>query len=132
MSAPEIHTWDSAPWFITLHLLVAGLALVVGALILARRKGDLTHRYLGRTWVVLMLVTASGSFLIQARGRLSLIHLLSVLVLVSVPMGILQIRRGRVRGHMLTMTFTYLGLVIAGAFTLLPYRMLGQLVLGAR
>jgi uncharacterized membrane protein len=33
---------------------------------------------------------------------------------------------------MLTMTFTYLGLVIAGAFTLLPYRMLGQLVFGAR
>lgn len=132
MSAPEIHTWDGAPWSIALHLLVAGLALFVGALILASRKVDLAHRYLGRAWVAFMLLTASGSFLIQARGHLSLIHLLRMLVLVSVPKGILQIRRSWVRGHMLTMTFTNVGLVIAGAFTSLPHRMLGQLVFGAR
>ncbi len=132
MGTPEIHTLAEAPWFIKAHLATALLSLLIGATILLRRKGDVTHRSMGRAWVALMLFTAAISFLIEARGRLSLIHVLSFVVLVTVPLGVVHIRSGRVQHHKITMLSAFAGLVMAGAFTLLPYRMLGQLVFGAR
>jgi uncharacterized membrane protein len=59
-------------------------------------------------------------------------HVFSVVVLVMVPLAVLHIRRKRVRAHRITMTSVFAGLIIAGAFTLLPYRMLGQLVFASR
>jgi uncharacterized membrane protein len=132
MTTPEIHTLADAPWYIKAHLAASVLALVIGMVILLRKKGDLIHKSLGRSWVALMLFTAAISFSIQARGRFSLIHLLSVIVLVAVPLGVVHIRSGQVKRHMVTMVSAFAGLAIAGAFTLLPYRMLGQLVFAAR
>jgi uncharacterized membrane protein len=79
-----------------------------------------------------MITIAATSFFIQARSRFSLIHVLSVAVLVMVPLAIISIRRKRVQAHRYIMSGVLVGLVIAGAFTLLPYRMLGQLVFAAR
>jgi uncharacterized membrane protein len=127
---PVIHTLADAPWFVLMRLALALAALAVGTLILLRRKGDLPHKRLGRTWVGLMLAAASISFLIQARGRFNLIHILSVLILIIVPLGVVHIRRKRVTQHRYSMIGAFAGLAIAGAFNLLPYRMLGQLVFG--
>jgi uncharacterized membrane protein len=126
-----IHTLADAPWHVLAHLAVALLAVVLGSALLLRRKGDATHKAIGWSWVVLMLAAALTSFFIQARDRFSLIHVFSVVVLVMVPLAVVHIRRGRVRAHRATMISVFAGLVIAGAFTLLPYRMLGQLVFGA-
>jgi uncharacterized membrane protein len=131
-TAPQIHALADAPWFVLLHLALALCALGAGTVMLARRKGDVLHRRLGWVWATVMVGTALVSFAIQARGRFSAIHVLSVVVLVTVPLGIVHIRRGRVHSHRITMISTFAGLAIAGAFTLLPYRMLGQLVFGAR
>ncbi len=132
MGTPEIHTLAGAPWFIHVHLATALLSLVIGVAILLRRKGDIIHKNLGRLWAALMLFTAALSFLIQARGRFSLIHVLSVAVLISVPVGVMHIRSGRVKRHKITMLSTFAGLAIAATFTLLPYRMLGQFVFGTK
>ena len=78
-----------------------------------------------------MLAAAISSFLIQARGRCRLIPILSIVILVMVPLGIVHIRRKRVLRHRNTMASAF-SVAIAGAFTLLPYRMLGQLVFGVR
>jgi uncharacterized membrane protein len=130
--ALTIHSLADAPWHVLAHLAVALLAVVLGTAILLRRKGDATHKAIGWSWVGLMLAAALTSFFIQARGRFSLIHVFSVVVLVMVPLAIVHIRRRRVRAHRVTMISVFAGLVIAGAFTLLPYRMLGQLVFAAR
>jgi uncharacterized membrane protein len=127
-----IHTLADAPWHVLAHLAVAVLALVLGTTVLLRRKGDLTHKTIGWAWVCLMLAAALTSFFIQARGRFSFIHVFSVVVLVMVPLAVVHIRRKRVRAHRYTMASVFAGLVIAGAFTLLPYRMLGQLVFASR
>lgn len=127
-----IHSLAEAPWYVLAHLAFALLAVVLGTTVLLRRKGDLTHKTIGWAWVLLMLSAALTSFFIQARDRFSLIHVFSVVVLVMVPLAVLHIRRKRVRAHRYTMTSVFAGLVIAGAFTLLPYRMLGQLVFAAR
>jgi uncharacterized membrane protein len=128
----EIHSLSNAPWYLLLHLACAFLAVVLGAAVLLRRKGDSPHKAMGWSWVCLMITIAVTSFFIQARSRFSVIHVLSVAVLVMVPLAIISIRRKRVQAHRYIMSGVFTGLVIAGAFTLLPYRMLGQLVFAAR
>lgn len=113
-----------------IHLTATILALLLGIVMLARRKGTGWHRTLGWTWVGLMLTAAVSSFWITGiRGDYSPIHILSVVVLVTVPAAILAIRKGKVSTHrraMLTLFFT--GLVLPGLFTLLPMRLLGRLL----
>jgi uncharacterized membrane protein len=127
-----IHSLADAPRHVLAHLAVAVLAVVLGTTVLLRRKGDRTHKSVGWAWVCLMLAAALTSLFIQARDRFSVIHVFSVVVLVMVPLAVLHIRRKRVRAHRYTMISVFAGLIIAGAFTLLPYRMLGELVFASR
>lgn len=127
---PSIYTVDQAPLHILLYLAAALVAVIVGAVVLFRRKGTVHHRWLGRLWAALMLYVAIGSFWIQGRDRLSLIHVRSAVIIVAVPRAVWAIRRGKVRTHRISMMSAYAGLCIAGAFTLLPYRMLGRLFFG--
>lgn len=113
---------------IVAHIATAGAALVLGGIALASPKGTLRHKILGRLWVGLMLATALISFGIQTRGHFSAIHILSVITLIGVSAAVFAAARGRIRQHRRGMLATYISLVIAGAFTLLPGRLLGQLV----
>ncbi|HEX7043092.1 MAG TPA: DUF2306 domain-containing protein [Burkholderiales bacterium] len=113
---------------IALHLLAASAALGLGAIVLSRRKGTAAHRLLGRLWVGAMFVTAAGSFWIRMDGGFSWIHLLSARALVAVSMGLWHIRRARTRAHRRWMVGACVGLAVAGAFTLLLDRLLGQVV----
>ena len=79
----------SAPRPIPWHAFAAFAALAVGGAQLALPKGTMRHRALGYAWVALMLVIAISSFWIQQIrlvGPFSPIHLLSILVLVTVPL----------------------------------------------
>jgi uncharacterized membrane protein len=97
-------------------------------------KGTSRHRALGYVWVALMLVIAISSFWIHGMrqlGPFSLIHLLSIMVLVMLPAGLYFARIHRVRGHKLTMVGLFAGaLVIAGLFTFVPGRLMHQVVFG--
>jgi uncharacterized membrane protein len=113
---------------ILLHIAAALAAVLLGAVVLYRPKGTAVHRMMGRVWVGLMLVVAVGSFFIQARDRLSLIHILSVVIILSMASAVYAARHNNIRGHKISMRISYASLCVAGLFTLLPYRMLGQLV----
>jgi uncharacterized membrane protein len=64
-------------------------------------------------------------------GPFSLLHLLSVWVLAMLPVAILAARKGDVRRHRTAMTSFVIGaLGIAGAFTLLPGRIMHQVFFG--
>jgi len=112
--------------FIALHLAFAVAALLAGIAILVRTKGTPSHRLLGRIWVGAMAVTALGSFAITGNGHLSWIHALSAWTLLSLVMGVRAIRANRLAAHRGWMLNTYAGLAIAGAFTLLPSRLIGR------
>lgn len=122
---------------ILLHLATVLPALVLGPVVLLRRKGDGLHRLLGRVWAALMLATAISSAFIRAPGAgiagtgFSFIHVFTVWTLVNVPLAVWMVRRGNIAAHRGMMTGLYIGLVIAGAFILLPGRLLGSLVFGA-
>ena len=91
---------------------------------------------LGRVWAGLMIVTAISSAFIRTPGAgiagtgFSYIHIFTVWTLVSIPLGIWAIRNDRVRAHRGIMVGLYVGLLIAGSFTFIPGRLLGNLVFG--
>jgi len=117
-------------WLI-LHLATVIPAIPLGAYVLLHRKGDARHKLLGRVWAFLMLATALSSFgLTGLTGNYSPIHLLSILVLISLPRAIWDARSGRIARHRRTMTILYASLVVAGLFTFLPGRLFGIWLFG--
>ena len=112
------------------HLLAALLAVTLGSINLACKKGTFQHRVLGWCWLVLMLVVTVPSFWIRELkdGSFSWIHLLTVVTLASMAVAIVAIRRGRVRTHARAMIGTMVGAAIAGAFALMPGRFLSMLL----
>ncbi|MBC2776236.1 DUF2306 domain-containing protein [Parasphingopyxis marina] len=116
------------PLPLIIHLATFLPALPLGAYLLLRRKGDRLHKRLGRIWAMLMVVTAIASF--GVGDGLSFIHIFSVTTLISIPLAIWRIRVGDVRGHRRAMEAVYIGLVVAGAFTFVPGRLLGVLLFG--
>jgi uncharacterized membrane protein len=123
-----MHQWSPV---IIAHTLVAFAAFLIGMGMLARRKGDSTHRLIGRIWVGLLSATALSSFFIKTSGQFSWIHLLSVMTLVFIVRGVLHARNGRIKDHKSTMISLYFGsLIIAGLFTFAPGRLLNRLVFG--
>jgi uncharacterized membrane protein len=124
----------SASPVIQIHAFAAIAAFGIGGFVLFRRKGDDTHRRLGRLWVILMAATAVSSlFIWQSRtfGLFSPIHLLSLITLVTLWLGVRHARRRNIRAHLITMQALYLGaLVIAGWFTFMPGRIMNEVVFG--
>jgi uncharacterized membrane protein len=115
-----------APLAIQIHAFAALAAFLLGLVQLARLKGTHTHRLIGYTWV-------SSFFIHELRhwGSFSFIHLLSIFTLAMLPLGVYFARRHNVVGHRKTMLGLFFGaLVVAGAFTLLPGRILGRVVFG--
>ncbi len=119
---------------IQLHALAAMSAFLLGLVQLAAPKGTLPHRVLGWLWVALMCAAAVSGFFIHTLkiwGIWNPIHLLAAYTLAMLPLGILHARRHRIAGHRQTMTGMFIfALVLAGVFTLLPGRIMHDVVFG--
>jgi uncharacterized membrane protein len=64
-------------------------------------------------------------------GPVDPIHLLSIFTLITLPLAVWAAHRHRVAEHRRAMISLFLGaLVIAGAFTLVPGRIMHQVVFG--
>jgi uncharacterized membrane protein len=124
---------DAAP-AIPLHAFAAMTAFVLGLVQFAAPKGTWPHRTLGWIWVGLMASVAVSSFWIhQIRllGPWSPIHLLSIFTLAMLPLAVWRARMHRVADHRRIMILTFSGaLVAAGLFTLLPGRIIHEVVFG--
>jgi len=120
---------------ISSHALAALSAFVLGTVQMLAPKGTVPHRIIGYLWVALMLWVAAASFWIhQIRliGDWSPIHLLSVLTLVTVPLAVFAARAGRIQTHKRAMRALYFfALILAGLFTLLPGRIMHDVVFGS-
>ena len=113
------------------HLATILPAFVIGAFLLVCRKGSSFHKTLGKIYMSLMLGTALITLCMSARigptffGHFGFIHLFSVLVLYCVPSAYFAARSGRIKTHRNNMIGLYLGgILIAGAFTFAPGRLL--------
>lgn len=118
---------------VQLHVLAVIPAMILAPWLLLMRKGTPRHRLLGRVWLVAMAVTAiSALFIHEIRliGIWSPIHLLSFLTLASCLAILRSARAGRVREHRLAVLgLFWMALVGAGLFTLLPGRIMHEVML---
>jgi uncharacterized membrane protein len=125
---------SSWPPHIAIHTLAALTALVLGIVQLVAPKGTINHRAIGWLWVWAMVIVAVTSLMIRVTGLpniggFSIIHLLTVLTLVTLPLIVSRARQKNIAGHRRAATILFFGgLVTAGLFTLLPTRRLGQLL----
>ena len=118
---------------IALHIVAAVSSLILGIVVLSMPKGTPLHKLLGRIWVTIMAFVAAGSFSIRGLGEdggLSWIHLLSAITLVSLVYAVIMIRRGNRRAHFSAMIGSFIGVQVAGIFTLAPDRIIGSFLFG--
>lgn len=130
---PNLSLLAAAPVKIQLHVAAALTALAIGTVLMVGVKGTRLHRTLGWTWVVAMAATAVSSLFIREmnHGAMSWIHLLSGWTIVALPMAVYAARRHKVHMHRRFMTGLFVGgLLIAGAFTFLPGRLLWRVFFG--
>lgn len=121
----------AAPWYIQLHAGTGIAALGLGAVQLAAPKGTLPHRQLGYVWVGLMLIVATTAIFIRGGGGFSWLHLFVPLTIAGVAGLIWQARRGKINRHRNDVLMLFFGaLLIPGAFSFLPGRLMHQVVMG--
>jgi uncharacterized membrane protein len=123
---------------IAVHMTAAIGAVLTGPVALWARKGRLQrprlHRAFGYAWVTLMVVTAVSAIFIRDFELPNLagytpIHLLVPATLVGIFGAFWFLAKGNIAGHRKTMQNLYISAcVVAGGFTLLPQRYLGQLL----
>ena len=119
---------------IQIHTAPALAAQALRTLQVTRSKGSGAHKRMGWLWVALMAVVALSSFGIHELrlwGPWSPIHLLSVITLVGLWGAVRAVRQGRISDHRrIMMKLFWLALIGAGAFTLVPGRLLHQVLFG--
>lgn len=125
---------------IAIHLSAALGAIAIGPLALWARQGPRQrpklHRAFGYAWVTLMVITAVSAIFISDNrlpniAGFSPIHLLVPVTLGGLFGAFYKLAQGDIAGHRTMMRRLYFGgCIVAGAFTLLPERFLGQLVWG--
>ena len=119
---------------IPLHALAALLAVVLGGMQLAMKKGTRLHKALGWIWTGLMAVVAMTSFFIheiRLWGQYSPIHLLSLWTLISLGLAIYFAKTGKIKRHKQVMVALYgFGLILTGFFTMMPGRVMHQIIFG--
>ena len=120
-----------------LHLGSLVPAFVIGSYLLLNRKGTPVHKFLGKIYMGLMLFTAFITLFMEALvgpkflNHFGFLHLLSLFVLYTVPTAYRAIRVGNIKLHKRKMVGLYVGaLLIAGAFTLSPGRLIHTWVFG--
>ncbi len=123
---------------IAIHMSTAITAVVLGPVALWARLGRTTrprlHRALGYAWVTCMITAALSAIFIRdfqlpnAMGYTP-IHLLIPLTFFSLYRAFVYLLQGNIQGHRKTMQWLYVSAcLVAGAFTLVPGRYLGNLI----
>ena len=121
---------------IAIHAAAALAALAIGPVALWARRGATQrprlHRAAGYAWVTLMVAAAVSALFLTGGvgprwGPFGLIHLLIPVTLAGLARSFVHLARGRIAAHRALMQQLYIGAcIVAGAFTLLPQRLLGH------
>lgn len=125
--------WHRVPVLVWVHLATIGAALAITPAMLWRRRGDMWHRRLGWVWAIAMFATATMSFGIRLTnpGALSIIHILSAITIIGVPVLVVAARRRDLARHRRQARAFVIGaLLVAGFFTFPFNRLLGGWLFG--
>lgn len=117
---------------IAVHAIAAAGVVLLAPVQLIRRPKDNRHKTIGRSWVVLMyLVCVSGMFIYSLTGAFTVFHALAIYTFATTTLGVIAIRRGRLRTHVFLMVGSWIGALIAGTFAVvIPGREIPRLAVG--
>lgn len=123
---------------IAVHMTAALTAIALGPVALWARKGATQrpklHRAFGYAWVTLMLATAVSAifirdFALPNLGGYTPIHVFVPVTFYFLFRAFQRLAQGNIKGHRQAMQKLYISAcIVAGIFTLLPGRYLGNLV----
>jgi len=128
----------AAPLAIQIHVFTVAPAFIIGTWqIFFSRKGAPQHRFWGYVYLALMTVTAIAAIFVQTImpdgpfGGFSPVHLFVPMTLAGVAGAFYGAKTRNIRLHRQSMLGVYIGgIMIAGAFTFLPGRLMYQVVFG--
>lgn len=104
---------------ITVHALAATAMLLLPLVQLLRRPKDRAHRWIGRSWVLCAwTVCVSGMFIYTLSGGFTIFHALAIFTFFTTTLGVIHIRRGRIRSHVQAMLGSWIGAMVAGGFAM--------------
>lgn len=119
---------------IQIHVVATMLLISLTIAIFTTPRGRGAHKTLGYAWVILMMLAALSSFWIneiRILGPFSPIHLISLYVATTICVALYAARTKKIALHRKAMKgMVYGGLIGAGAFTLLPGRIMNAVLLG--
>lgn len=118
---------------IQIHIIAALAALIFGIVMFVRRKGDKTHRMIGKLFLVFMIATAASAIFIRQinDGNFWWIHLFIPLTFFASWEAVHYIRKGNVRRHKRAVTGLFFGaLLIPGLFAVMPGRLMHVIIFG--
>lgn len=121
----NLDAFTQASLVIQIHLLTAVAALVFGAIMWVRPKGTRSHKFMGRLFVGMMVLTAISAYFIRSlgNGSFSWIHIFVPITLIGSFFIVDSIRRGNVKAHKRHVrTMFFAALLIPGAFSFMPGR----------
>jgi uncharacterized membrane protein len=122
------------PW-VSPHILAALMALALGVMQFALKKGDRRHRLVGYGWCAVMAFIAVSGLQVQlVPGHVTLIHRISSLFavadLILLPIVIWSARTGRRRLHRSAVLWSFANVLNAGLLAFIPQRAIGALIIG--
>ena len=133
LHAPDLALFGDLPVAIKIHLITALLALVLGAVLMAARKGRVFHRVAGWTWVSLGAGTAGATLFITSlnHGKWSLLHLFTGWTLLILPLAVMAAKRHNVARHRRSMMGLFYGAFAINFFiAFIPGRTMWQMFFG--
>ncbi|WP_371396868.1 DUF2306 domain-containing protein [Fretibacter rubidus] len=118
---------------IQIHLVTALAALVFGTIMWLRPKGTKSHKFMGRAFIMMMVVTAISAYFIRtlANGSFSWIHIFVPITLIGSWQVVSSIRKGHIKKHKAHVrNMFFAALMIPGAFSFMPGRTMWMLFFG--
>ena len=118
------------------HLYTIAPCLPLGFyLIVISAKGSVLHKKIGSIYMALIFFSSIVSLFLKAYvgptflNHFGWIHLLSFLTIWTVPRSLIAVKKGNIKRHKSSMKLLYwIGLILAGLFTLMPGRYLREVL----
>ena len=120
---PDFGPLQRAAPMVLVHLAVALTALIFGVTILSMRKGTRLHRHGGRLWAGLMIGAAVSGMAIDIH-RFTAAHAAALFVFWMIPVVVVKVRKGDLRGHRRSVAYLLIAMVIVSCLSLLPGHLL--------
>ena len=131
LHAPDLALYAAQSPAVKIHLATALVAILLGAVLMLRRKGRAFHRVAGWVWVSLVAVTAGSTLFITSlnHGKWSLLHLITGWVLLVLPLAVMWAKRHDVKRHRrMMMGLFYGGFAINLIVAFIPGRLLWEML----